>query len=130
MKDTDLQRIQHIKTYCEDIAETVVRFGNDYNIFESDKDFINSVSMNMMQIGELSVGLSDAFKDATRHQIQWGALKGMRNLFAHAYISMNKSVIWESATRDVPAVLDFCVKIIEQNEEVMDQKQDMGMKME
>ena len=31
MKDTDLQRIQHIKTYCEDIAETVVRFGNDYN---------------------------------------------------------------------------------------------------
>ena len=127
MKDTDFQRIHHIKTYCEDIAETIVRFGNDYNIFKSDKDFINSVSMSMMQIGELSVGLSDAFKDATRHQIQWGALKGMRNLFTHAYISMNNSVIWESATRDVPVVLDFCIKIIEQNEEVMDQKQDMGM---
>ena len=127
MKDTNFQRIHHIKTYCEDIAETIVRFGNDYNIFKSDKDFINSVSMSMMQIGELSVGLSDAFKDATRHQIQWGALKGMRNLFTHAYISMNNSVIWESATRDVPVVLDFCIKIIEQNEEVMDQKQDMGM---
>ena len=127
MEDTNFQRIHYIKTYCEDIAETIVRFGNDYNIFKSDKDFINSVSMSMMQIGELSVGLSDAFKDATRHQIQWGALKGMRNLFTHAYISMNNSVIWESATRDVPVVLDFCIKIIEQNEEVMDQKQDMGM---
>ena len=84
MKDTDFQHIHHIKTYCENIAETVVHFGNDYNIFES----------------------------------------------AHAYISINKSVIWESATRDVPAVLDFCTKIIEQNEEAMDQKQDMGIKME
>ena len=75
------------------------------------------------------MGLSDAFKDAMRHQIQWGALKGMRNLFTHAYISMNKSVIWESVTRDVPVVLDFCVKIIEQNKEAMDQKQDMGMSL-
>jgi uncharacterized protein with HEPN domain len=116
MKDTDLQRIQHIKTYCEDIAETIARFGNNYHVFEADRDFINSVSMSIMQIGELSAGLSDTFKDTTRHQIQWGALKGMRNLFAHAYIAMNKAVIWESATRDVPAVLDFCEKIIEQNE--------------
>jgi len=43
---------------------------------------------------------------------------------------MNKSVIWESATRDVSAVLDFCTKIIEQNEEAMNQKQDTGIKME
>lgn len=55
MKDTDLQRIQHIKTYCEDIAETIARFGNDYNIFSFDRDYVNSVSMSMMQIGELSV---------------------------------------------------------------------------
>lgn len=116
MKEIDLQRIYHIKTYCEDIAQTIVRFGDAYEKFESDRDFVNSVSMSMMQIGELSAGLSDEFKDATRHQIQWGALKGMRNLFAHAYISMNKAVIWESATRDVPAVLDFCDMIIGQSQ--------------
>lgn len=86
MKDSDFQRIQHIKTYCEDIADTVVRFGNSYQIFESDKDFFNSISMSIMQIGELSAGLSDEFKDATRHHIQWGALKGIRNLFAHAFV--------------------------------------------
>lgn len=129
MKDTDIQRILHIKTYCEDIAETIARFGDDYHVFESDKDYLNSISMSMMQIGELSAGLSDAFKDATRNQIQWGALKGMRNLFAHAYISMNKSVIWESATRDVPAVLDFCERVIERNEEEMEQNQGPKMTM-
>lgn len=114
MRDSDLQRIRHMKTYCEDIAETIERFGNDYKVFESDKDFVNSISMSIMQIGELSVGLSNEFKDMTRHQIQWGALKGMRNLFSHAYISMNKSIIWESATKDVPVVLDFCHEILAQ----------------
>ena len=48
MKDTDLQRITHIKTYCEDIAKTISRFGNNYDRFESDIDFVNSVSMSMM----------------------------------------------------------------------------------
>ena len=116
MKDSDLQRIQHMKTYCEDIADTIKRFGEDYQVFESDKDFYNSVSMSIMQIGELSAGLSDDFKDATRHQIQWGSLKGIRNLFAHAYISMTKSVIWESATKDIPHVLAFCNEIMALNE--------------
>jgi len=116
MKDSDLQRIRHIQTYCVDIAETIERFGEDFNVFEHDKDFSNSVSMNMMQIGELSIGLTDEFKDSTRNHIQWGAMKGMRNLFAHAYISMNKAVIWESATRDVPAVLDFCNSILLQHQ--------------
>jgi len=112
MRDSDLQRIQHIRTYCEDIADTIERFGEDYDVFAKDRDYSNSVSMSIMQIGELSIGLTDEFKDATRHHIQWGAIKGMRNMFAHAYISMNKSVIWETATRDVPAVLDFCNDIL------------------
>lgn len=114
MKDSDIKRIQHIKTYCEDIASTIERFGKDLQIFESDRDFLNSVSMSMMKIGELSIGLSDEFKDMTRNQIQWGALRGMRNLFAHAYVSMNISVIWESATKDVPVVLSFCHEILAQ----------------
>lgn len=33
MKEIDLQRIYHIKTNCEDIAQTIVRFGDDYEKF-------------------------------------------------------------------------------------------------
>lgn len=50
--------------------------------------------------------------------MQWGAMKGMRNLFAHAYIYMSKDVIWESAKRDVPVVFDFCNEIIKNHREV------------
>lgn len=117
MKDSDFQRIAHIKTYCEDIAETINRFGKSYEIFSKDKDFFNSISMSLMQIGELSVSLSDKFKDQTKTQMQWGAIRGMRNLFAHAYAAMNKDAVWETAMNDIPGLLLFCERMIEKQGE-------------
>ena len=114
MNSGDIQRIYHIKEYCEEIAETIERFGRDYNTFSQDRDYFKSISMSMMQIGELSAGLSDEFKIETQEQMQWGAMKGIRNLFAHAYASMNKEVIWEAANRDILGVMKFCERILAQ----------------
>lgn len=113
MKDSDRQRIRHIKSYCEKTAKTINRFGCDYNTFINDIDYYQSISMSLMQIGELSAGLSEEFKNATNHQMQWGLMKGMRNLFAHAYHSMDIMVVWEVATRDIPALLHFCDKTLD-----------------
>jgi uncharacterized protein with HEPN domain len=114
MKDSDAQRLHHIRTYCEDIADSIRRFGPAYEIFENDRDYFNSVSMCLMQIGELSGALSDEFKDETRNRIQWGPIKAMRNLFAHSYAAMSKSVIWETATKDIPELLQFCNATLEE----------------
>jgi len=114
MNNGDIQRIQHIITYCEDIAGTLVRFGQDYDIFVEDKDYFKSVSMSMMQIGALSVALSDDFKSATCDQIPWSAIKGMRNMYVHAYAAMNKEIIWASAVSDIPKLMGFCCKILDQ----------------
>ena len=113
MKDSDLQRIEHIASYCEDIASTIERFGSNQEIFFSDLDYRNSVSMSIMQIGELSVGLSEDFKTATQDQMQWGLIRGMRNMFAHTYAKMDKTIVWDVATKDIPGLLHFCKKIKE-----------------
>jgi uncharacterized protein with HEPN domain len=113
MDKSDIERIKHIKLYCADIAESIKRFGDSLEAFSQDKDYFNSVSMCIMQIGELSTGLSDGFKDATRTQMPWGMIKGMRNRFAHVYATMDKSDIWETATKDIPNLLIFCERIIE-----------------
>ncbi|MDR2446819.1 MAG: DUF86 domain-containing protein [Treponema sp.] len=115
MNNSDIQRIRHIKSYCEDIADAIKRFGDAYDVFEENIHYANSVSMSMMQIGELSAGLSDPFKDQTRNQILWTPMKAMRNMFAHAYASMNKAVIWETATKDIPVLLRFCENILEKD---------------
>jgi len=46
--------------------------------------------------------------------MQWGAMKVMRNLFAHSYASINKDVIWESANSDIVGLLKFCDRILAQ----------------
>jgi uncharacterized protein with HEPN domain len=55
--------------------------------------------MSIMQIGELSAGLSDEFKDATRDRMPWGLMKGIRNRFAHAYGAMEKATFGKQRPR-------------------------------
>ena len=58
--------------------------------------------------GELSGGLSQEYRQATADRVQWGPIKGMRNLVAHNYGSMSREIIWETATTDIPALKRFC----------------------
>jgi len=64
--------------------------------------------MSIMQIGELSIKLSDDFKEYSREKVAWDLIKGMRNLFVHVYATMDKDIIWETAKKDIPALLIFC----------------------
>ena len=125
MADADFQRILHIKKYCRRIANSIERYGHNYNIFIADDDYFDSVSMKIMQIGELAGGLSDEFKDSTKDRIPWGMIRGMRNLFAHTYATMDKEIIWDVATNDIPYLLAFCTKSIN---EYNKNNQDIGDK--
>lgn len=115
MDSPDIQRLRHIREYCRRIAATVERYGKDYDTFLSDGDYFDSVSMKIMQIGELAGGLSDEFREKTKAQMQWGAIRGMRNFFAHTYAAMDKKVIWDVAVLDIPGLLSFCDRIIERD---------------
>ena len=104
----DLQRIRHIRDYCLAIAKTIERYGNSFEIYAADSDYQRSVSFSILQIGELSGGLSAEYRQATADRVQWGPMKAMRNLVAHNYGRMDQSIIWETATVDIPALLRFC----------------------
>jgi uncharacterized protein with HEPN domain len=108
MDNADFQKILLIKQYCEDIAKAISRFGNSYDTFENDIDYCNSVSMSILQIGELSIGLTDEFRESTSDQVPWELIRGMRNRFAHAYGTMDLNDIWETAIKDIPLLLLFC----------------------
>lgn len=108
MNSKDLQILKHIVDYCEKIEATVVRFGNDFEIFAHDSDYLDSVSMNLLQIGELSGKLSDEYSKETRAQIDWRAIKAMRNLFAHNYGSMDIEEIWNTVVYDIPGLKAYC----------------------
>lgn len=108
MLPPDLQRIEHIREYCDAIQQTIARYGRSFEVFEADADYQRSVSFSILQIGELSAGLSQAFKEQTAVRIQWGPIKGMRNLVAHSYGTMDREIIWETALTDIPVLKAFC----------------------
>ena len=116
MLQPDLQRIAHIRDYCIEIEKTIARYGNSFEIFDSDSDYQRSVSFCILQIGELSGGLSLEYRQATASQMQWGPIKGMRNLVAHNYGNMSRNIIWETATLDIPSLKAFCQKQLDSAE--------------
>jgi uncharacterized protein with HEPN domain len=69
--------------------------------------------MSLQQIGTLSGVLSDSFKDSSKERMPWGIMRNMRNRFAHTYELMDKNIIWETATQDIPNLLLFCEEVIE-----------------
>ena len=115
MMQPDLQRIAHIRDYCVEIQKTIVRYGDTFEAFDSDADYQRSVSFSSLQIGELSGGLSQEFRQATANRVQWGPMKGMRNLVAHNYGSMSREIIWETAVTDIPALKNFCDELLKES---------------
>lgn len=109
----DKNVLAHIIQYCDDIADTLQRFGNEFSVFQQDKDFKNSISMSTMQIGELTTHLSDEFKRNTAGEIPWNLIKSMRNHYAHGYSFMDSKEIFETATTDIPGLKVKCLLLME-----------------
>ena len=71
----DAQILAHILEYCNRIEKTLSRFGREFDVFLEDQDYMDSVSMNLLQIGELAGKFSDAYVQETKPQMDWRAIK-------------------------------------------------------
>ena len=78
MLPPDKQRLEHILDYCCEIEKTIARYGRDFAIFDRDRDYQRSVSFSILQIGELSGGLSPAVPEAKGGRRPRGPGEGQR----------------------------------------------------
>lgn len=108
MVNRDLSILQHIAAHCDDIEGFIARFGKDFGVFTRDRAYFNAVSMAILQIGELAGCLSEEYRVKTGKQIPWSNIKGMRNIVAHDYGSVDEGLLWETATEDIPFLHAFC----------------------
>ncbi len=106
LPDRDQQIARHMAEYCEEIMLAVEHFGKDETKFLQDPVYRNACAMPLMQIGELAKKLTDSFVQE-HDSVPWKAIKGMRNLFAHDYRSMDERMIWKTITRNIPDLQAF-----------------------
>ncbi len=110
MQPRDMQRLEHILEYCESIEESVARFGNDYESFYRDKAYHDLICFYLLQIGELAGQLSQEMRTASADSMDWSQMKGMRNIVAHHYGSIQLDIVWNTVSRDIPDLKAFCEK--------------------
>ena len=111
LNDKDKQILEHIVRYCDEINEAHTIFKFDKQLFMDTPTYRNGCSMPIMQIGELVKRLSKEFILSDK-KMPWKEIKGMRDIFAHGYETMNKEMIWNTSIEDIPALKKHVSKIL------------------
>lgn len=110
----DRSALQYMIDYCQQIQETVSLFGQDYEIFTANRTYRNACSLCILQIGELTNTLTEDFR-AKYTGVPWKSIKGMRNIVAHAYGTVDPEVVWEIIIDDIPLLEKYCIGILNEN---------------
>jgi uncharacterized protein with HEPN domain len=117
MSERDMSVLKHMIKYCSYIEEAIERFGDSLDVLEADQIFRNSVSMCVLQIGELTTHFSKAFL-TKNDEMPWSRMKGMRNIAAHNYKSFSIELLHVVISEKIPELKEYCLKLLEENTEV------------
>ncbi len=111
MKESDKQALEWIITYCNRIEEHVSIFGDDEELYKTNKQFQDACSLVIIQIGEQVGRLSDEFKKE-HNNIPWRDIKDMRNIHAHDYQRVMFDIAWETIKYDLPQLKSYIEGLI------------------
>jgi len=105
MKRTLQQVLKHMIEHCIDIEDAVSRVKTVEGM-DMDNLIRKAIVFSILDLGELtkllekSINLSDS-------NIDWKGLKGMREIAAHRYKSMDSEIVWDVASNDIPEIFTY-----------------------
>jgi uncharacterized protein with HEPN domain len=114
MKESDLERLQKIRTHCINIHKTIQNITIDYFKSANGIDARDVCAFRLFQIGEHSHKISDELK-IQYPDFAWGAVYRFRNVLGHDYEGVSFNAIWKSCKNDIPILLNYVDKIIGEN---------------
>jgi len=102
--------------YLEDILESSKRIQQyianmTYEEFSSNNMAVDAVIRNFEIIGEAAARISDDIK-SVYPQVPWYEMKGMRNIVAHEYFSVDLKIVWKTAQQSIPVLMTMIKKVI------------------
>lgn len=107
----DRYLVEHIASYCSQIAQLTTRFGNTFEAFEKDEAYKSAAAFCVLQIGELVKHLSGEFKKV-HSNMPWEQIIATRNIVVHGYGRVDKTILWETITDDIPQLYAYCLEIL------------------
>ena len=113
--DRDITIVKKIIKYCDEIGEANAQFDNSLDKLKTNSIYKNSVSMCILQIGELTMHLSDEFR-LKFSEIPWKSIRGMRNIVAHHYGDFDIEILYNTVVARVPELREYCLKCLAEME--------------
>ena len=86
---------------CDKIA--MYTSGMDFEAFCADTRTVDAVVRNLEIIGEASKGIPTENK-LLQPDVDWTAIKGLRNRIVHEYFGLSLAVIWAIVQIDLPVL--------------------------
>jgi uncharacterized protein with HEPN domain len=98
------------EAYLHDVvraARLIVQFTDetDAEDFQTDAFAQSAILHQFLVLGEATKRLSTDFRTA-HPDIPWRQMAGMRDRLIHDYDTIDLDLVWETATRNIPALLD------------------------
>ncbi|MBP3231381.1 DUF86 domain-containing protein [Anaerovibrio sp.] len=111
----DIHRIKHIIDYCHKIENVMKKLSGEdkkSSYFDVNNYEIRDLTcFYLLQIGELSIGLTDEFKN--KHSaLPWKAIRGFRNIVAHRYDTIDVETVWDIINSNIPELKEACMNIV------------------
>jgi uncharacterized protein with HEPN domain len=72
--------------------------------FGANDQLVAAVSYELLIIGEAAKAIPPEIQ-VRAQSLDWDGMRAMRNVVAHEYFGVDLKVVWETATRDVPAIV-------------------------
>lgn len=89
-------------------AQAIIEYmqGLNQDDFLGDARTKDAVCMRLLTLGESAGILLRTFPDFESRfpDIPWRAMSGLRNHIAHEYFGLDQTMVWETATTDIPAL--------------------------
>ena len=107
---------ERVRDILDAIAAIERHPGQDKLTFERDELLQVWFLRHLQIIGEAARTLPGDVR-ATAPEVPWSEIIGMRNILVHGYFDIDTDIVWEAATRDVPAIKPAVEQLLESLEE-------------
>jgi uncharacterized protein with HEPN domain len=108
MNEDDLIRLQHMLDAAQR-AKTFVRNRRRSDLL--DDDMLTFALMKAIEIiGEAASNISKETRDQLS-QFEWDKIIGMRHRLIHAYYLIDLDVLWDTAQKNIPDLIDELKRI-------------------
>lgn len=106
---------ERLRDILEAIAAIERYLGRGKVAFKQDELLQGWFVRSLQIIGEAARSIPEEVR-ALAPEIEWPKIIGMRNVLVHGYFEIDTEIVWNAASRDVPALKPLVEKLLQQLE--------------